>query len=193
MDTNEDVEALKDDISREIGRCVLLFQSVEALLKAVVGNGNVRGKADEIASLRAKRIESAGKSTMGALTGDFVEGHINSSEELPDLTSVPAQGVVSLTFKLTSDSGYIAEQQAALEGLVQQRNELIHHFLPKWDWNSVADLRLAREHLVVLRDSIEKRRGFLMSVWESHQRAMKLQQAFLSSDAASEFIRGDDR
>ena len=186
MDYDAELKLIKDDVFREIGKNVMAFQVVEHLLKALVSIGRIEGVASELAAVRDLRMAQTAKLTMGGLASRFADEIL--SAPIDDLNEVHASNEVhiSFSFAFESDEAFCEQQKLALKTLVEQRNELIHHFVPKWDWKSVESMREALLRLELLRKQTEAQRDFLNDVLRIYNETVKEHSAFLNSD---EFAR----
>ncbi len=130
-------EELVNDVLRKVGRNVVLFQQLEQLLKFLVANGNLSGFASELSTLKKKQAEKVSKQTMGSLVGQYVE---NSNPDSSLLSNEPEdidEAYLSFSFSVECDAGYYESKKEALAKLVSERNDFIHHLLPRFDTNSV--------------------------------------------------------
>jgi hypothetical protein len=91
---------------------------------------------------------------------------------------------VSFTHRISADKGFLARQAANLDAVLAARNELTHHFLPRWDPGSQQSTRAAIEYLDAhLEEALPVRaqlRAFVVSMRDSHA----LLSGFLASDEA---------
>lgn len=126
---------LQRDVQRKLGRCLLRLQQYEVLLKALVAHGDIAGQPAELQSVRDTQVACAQKKTLGTLVGILTERHLTSAEE-DDGTDEP-QGDAGLWFRFRYQVGLDASQHqattAALKELVDLRNELVHHFLQRFN------------------------------------------------------------
>jgi hypothetical protein len=168
---------IKNEVFCEIGKNVASFQLVEHLLKALLGINRTRATMAGIDAETTARINKLKTKTLGGLVGDFGEAVLKPSSEVTDTPSECNEISFSTTFYLGSD----AEQQAQLKALVDARNQLIHHFVLKWDWKSVADMQAARIELIALRERTEAQRIRLVAVWKACQESLQVMSRFLDS------------
>jgi hypothetical protein len=129
-------EEFVDDVLRKVGRNVVLFQQLEQLLKFVVANGNLSVFASELNELKKQKAEKVSKQTMGALVGQYVE---NSNPESDKQSTEPEEineAYFSFSFRIECDDDYYESRKEALAQLVAERNDLIHHLLPRFDMKS---------------------------------------------------------
>ncbi|MBL8507497.1 MAG: OST-HTH/LOTUS domain-containing protein [Chitinimonas sp.] len=126
---------LQRDVQRKLGRCLLRLQQYEILLKALVAHGDIAGPPSELQSVRDAQVARAQKQTLGTLVGMLTERHLTSAEE-EDSAEEP-QGNGGMWFRFRFQVGLDASQHqattAALKELVDLRNELVHHFLQRFN------------------------------------------------------------
>lgn len=130
-------DKLVNDVLRKVGRNVVLFQQLEQLLKFMVSNGNLSGFANELSTLKKQQADKVSKQTMGTLVGQYIE---NSSPEFDNSSNEPEEldeAYLSFSFRIECDGDYYESKKEALAQLVSERNDLIHHLLPRFDTNSV--------------------------------------------------------
>lgn len=184
MSNEADLKEIKDDVFREIGKNVLLLQQVERLLKLLVGRGRIQGVATSLEAQRAKRIAGTEMQTLGMLFEKFSTEVLGPGAEEDIRKAKTSEAYVSFSFRIEGDSAFQDEQKVAMDELVKQRNELVHHFIAKWDWKSVASMQEAYRHLILQREQAEAQRVFLANAWQSFQEYA----AFLASaEAAKQF------
>lgn len=147
MEPDVPLEDLIDEVERKIGRNVLLFQRLEAVLKALLAQGSVSGYVSDLKTVHEQQIASIGKQTLGQLVGQFTADVLSGPEET---TNEPEElkGVwLSFNFKVKYDGSFSPPLEEILGLIVAERNELIHHLLPKLDLSSTRGARAAIEYL----------------------------------------------
>ncbi|MGB5909187.1 MAG: OST-HTH/LOTUS domain-containing protein [Stenotrophomonas maltophilia] len=126
---------LQRDVQRKLGRCLLRLQQYEILVKTLVAHGDIAGPPAGLQAVREAQVACAQKKTLGSLVGMLTERHLTSAEE-DDGTDEP-QGDGSMWFRFRFQVGLDASQHqattAALKELVDLRNELVHHFLQRFN------------------------------------------------------------
>ena len=147
-------EEFVDDVLRKVGRNVVLFQQLEHLLKFVVANGNLSGFASELMNLKKQKVEKVSKQTMGALVGQYVENSNPVSDTPSNEPEVLDEPYLSFSFNIECDSDYYESKKEALAQLVSERNDLIHHLLPRFDMKSVESCETLGKELDVQSESI---------------------------------------
>jgi hypothetical protein len=147
-------EEFVDDVLRKVGRNVVLFQQLEQLLKFIVANGSLSGFASELKTLKKEQENKVNKQTMGTLFGQYVE---NSNPELGTQSTEPEEideAYFSFSFRIECDDDYYESRKEALSKLVSERNDLIHHLLPRFDMKSAEICRALGKELDDQSDQI---------------------------------------
>jgi len=174
-------EGFVDDVLRKVGRNVVLFQQLEQLLKFVVANGSLSGFASELNALKKQKAEKVSKQTMGALVGQYVE---NSNPESGSLSNEPAEideAYLSFSFRIECDEGYYESKKEALAQLVSERNDLIHHLLPRFDSSSAESCEVLGKELDAQSENIRLEIKNLRSTAEALNEGRKQMADFLQS------------
>lgn len=120
-----------DEVLRRIGRNVINFQHVEYLLKHLNAHASVHAPASQLSARLEKQMASVHKSTMGELAGRMVSNVLQPQPEhkTPDEIDEPWFGY---RFSIGADAGFVYRHDQEMRALVDARNDLIHHFLPRW-------------------------------------------------------------
>jgi len=133
--TSQSLLELQRDVQGKLGRCLLRLQQYEILLKALVANGEIAGPPAGLQAMQDAQVACAQKKTLGALIGRLTARHL-TSVEVDDSAEEP-QGNGGAWFRFRFQVGLEASQHqatnAALKELVDLRNELVHHFLQRFN------------------------------------------------------------
>jgi hypothetical protein len=138
---SDDVPDLQRTVQRKLGRCMLQLQLYERLLKAMVAHSELSGPPERLQAIRDAKVACAHKKTLGTLVGMLTESYL----KLPDLPDTQDQAEAdngdqmwfSFRFQTELSEERYAETKAALKELVELRNELVHHFLQRFDlWDA---------------------------------------------------------
>lgn len=151
--------SLKDEVLRKIGRNLLIFQQIEGLLKMILGNSKVQGYARELAINREQRIDGMQKDMMGQLIKQYFDEILSSSDEEPQGPRDLTEPWLSSSFKIAVDADFVEAQLKAFEMMREERNRLVHHFLPYWQPDSP-------ENLILTSDYLDEQRENILLVWE---------------------------
>ncbi len=183
-----EIENAKNEFQRKIGRNVLAFQKLEQMLKYTIINGNVSGCISGIESKQKRRMENIRGQTMGQLVGQFVDhihsGNEKSSEEPEDLK----EPYISFNFQVEGGEDFYENKKQALKSLFNERNELVHHLLPGFDWNSMESCQDTERYLDQQYEKLSVEFNHLKAMIESFQEAMKLYSEFLNSDKGQKYF-----
>ncbi|GAD62731.1 OST-HTH/LOTUS domain-containing protein [Aquipseudomonas alcaligenes] len=149
-ETVDSVPELQQTVQRKLGRCMLRLQQYELLLKAVVAESEISGPADRLLAIRDERRASTHKQTLGALVSQLTEGALSRSsmaEREPADDVSPDRAWFSMRYQIELPEQQFSDTHAALKELVALRNELVHHFLQRFDLWDPAGCEAAEQHL----------------------------------------------
>lgn len=176
--------AFADAVLRKIGRNVLLFQQIEGLLKFLVANHRVVTTASGCLARQNKQAEKIHKQVMGKPVAEYADGILSdageptvSSEDLPQVK-------ICTTFKISAEGDFFETQRAAMNRVVDERNELIHHFLPRWRPDSAELMSAAATYLDEQHESVLPMFEHLRETAKSIQECHQLLADFLASEEA---------
>ena len=141
------IEDSVNEVLRKIGRNMMLFQQLEQLLKFIVANGKLSGYASELENIKDKQSASINKQTMGQLIGQYIENTNPDREEISSEPEEITEAYISFDFHVEAELIYYETKKEALAQLVSERNELVHHLLPKFETGSVKSCKMIEENL----------------------------------------------
>ena len=149
------VEVAQLEMQRHFGRCLLRLQQYEHLLKAMVATTSLSGHPKELAELQAQQLEEVRALTLGGLVRLFTRDYLVDKERQVDVSDVTddciAEGDNLDSFKISyamamSSEDYKQTVEAMTE-LRDMRNELVHHFIERFDIADEAGCRAGTLHL----------------------------------------------
>jgi len=140
-------QSSRDDVLRKVGRNVLLFQQIEALLKFLVANHRGDGSTSNFQERQQQRTEKTYKQMMGKLVEQFTAGILSDAGEPTVEPEDLAEVWMSFTFTTSGDGEFYEAQRADMKRMVDERNDLIHHFLPRWQPDSPERMAEAANYL----------------------------------------------
>ena len=152
MPATPSVENLRNVTLQKIGRNVVNFQKMEAMLKFVVAFSDIRGPLDGIESQITKRIALFAKMPMGRLVEEGVDG-LYPEVNTPFQPSASA-GAISVSFSLEGGEDEARMWKSAMMAVVKERNRLIHQMLVDFDPQSVKSCERLCTELDAQRESI---------------------------------------
>jgi hypothetical protein len=150
------VEVLQREVQRKLGCCMLRLQHYERLLKAMVAGMHVAGPLEQLQSVQDQQAVGMRNKTLGTLVGIFTGHHLRAAsshvEVGPD-NEISASGQSSdsswagMCFTISmSPEGY-AQTKEGLDELITLRNDLVHHFIERFDISGENGCRTALSHL----------------------------------------------
>ncbi|MBM9606746.1 hypothetical protein [Desulfopila inferna] len=135
MKSQEEWKDLKDELHRKIGRNILMFQHMEQMLKFLVANGRFAGNIKSLKEKTEKKRADTYKKTMGQLVGNFLETTYSEYEDSDDRAESDLP-YISFDFKIQADEACYEKRRQVLASIVSERNELVHHLLPRYNFQS---------------------------------------------------------
>ena len=155
---NTELESLKNEVHRKLGRNIILFQKIELLLKFLLANSKISGYVDELKIIQERQNKIFEKQTLGQLVNQFFENIIFSLKKIDDEPDVLKEKGVWISFDCAfpNDSTIHEEQKKSLALIVAERNELVHHFFSMWDLTLFNGWNSAEHYLDKQYDKIEK-------------------------------------
>lgn len=137
-----------DEVLRRIGRNLLLFQQIEHILKHLMSSARFEGTIALAQANHEERRAKIHKQTLGQLVGQFADDVLADAGER-DAPENLSEAYVSFRFTIQTDSAFVEQHKAEMKAVVDARNDLIHHFLPRW---APASEQSTREALTYLDD-----------------------------------------
>lgn len=126
---------LQRDVQRKLGRCLLRLQQYEILLKALVAHGDIAGPPAGLQAVRDAQVACHQRKTLGTLVGMLTERHLISvgEDDSGDEPLGDGGAWCRVRFQVGLDASQHQATTAALKELVDLRNELVHHFLQRFN------------------------------------------------------------
>jgi hypothetical protein len=173
MNLTTDNKLLADEVLRKIGRNVVTFQQIEHMLKAILANHQISGFANELeTNIRLRKDKFKGQ-TMGGLATQLVDQVLTGTLQPEAEPTEVKEPWISVRHQLSVGSEFSDELNSDLLRITSARNELIHHFLPKWQPDSHDALDQACIYLDDQRTQIlplhEKLKSILQKMVQSSQ------------------------
>lgn len=169
-----------DEVLRRIGRNLLLFQHIEHLLKHLMSNSRIEGTVSSAQALHEERRVRFHKQTLGQLAGQFGEDVLADAGEREGPEGI-SEAWFSFGFTIQADSSFVEQHTAEMKAVVDARNDLIHHFLPRWTPASEESTRAALTYLDEQRAQALPMRDRLQGFARTLEEAAKSHIAFMSS------------
>ena len=181
-----------DEVLRRIGRNVVIFQQVEHLLKFLNAHSEVFGPASQLSARVERQVTAVQKNTMGELAGKLVSSVLQPQPEHESPEAID-EVWFGFRFSVGVDAEFVDRHYQEMRILVDARNDLIHHFLPRWQSavNGDSDGALAyldaqradavrmMERLQGWAHSLEAGRKQLAAFWASPEGERQMELALL--------------
>jgi hypothetical protein len=174
--------AIRDDALRKIGRNVILFQELENILKFLASAQHPSMPLSRAKATREERAESIRTKTLGQVAGQVVEELFESSDADSSVPVEIAEPWLTFSFRIAGDPADLEESHRRLKALINERNDLVHHLLSRWNLHDAdscsglsVELDEQRRRIIV---EIERCRAYANRVRE----AARELQTFIDSD-----------
>ena len=121
---------------------------------------------------------------MGQVANKFIKDMFSASdsEETVNVPEELTEIFISFNYKIECDNSYYEERKSALALVVAERNDLIHHLLPKWNINSFESTTEIEKYLDQQREKILPELELLKAYIKTMQELKKEFADFLASD-----------
>ena len=182
MESELDLIKMQDKVFGKIGRNLLNFQKIELMLKYLITNGRMSGYMSEFTANQERRAAAIHKQTMGQLVGQFIENTFQEPEESHQTSIEAKEPHFSFSFMVKTDSDFYESKRQALKSLVNDRNDLIHHLLPRFNPNSVESCLEIEQYLDQQRERLVPEYDHLKSLIDNFEEVKKLHVDFLNSE-----------
>ena len=139
MDKPIDIEVVRTEALRKLGRNIVNFSKIEGTLKYLLSVSQIERLSASTRNQLVDNHERFRKRTLGQLVKELHNTVlVDDSQSEPQLDS--SELGMSWSFKATySDSDFLTAQKQALSDIVAERNKLIHEDLALLDTSSIED------------------------------------------------------
>ncbi|MFH2122079.1 MAG: OST-HTH/LOTUS domain-containing protein [Pseudomonadota bacterium] len=179
-----ELEDIKNEVQRKIGRNLLLYQQIEHIIKWLVANKRIDGYISDIHSVRNQQKEKIANKPLGCAIGQY----INSHQSISDFNNEAGQTELKemyVTFSCCHgdcDTTRVKERNEALKSLVDERNEFIHHLLPRLNPMSMDSWTELEQYLDRQRDKVLPELTQLQSEMNGIRESRKEMVEFINSE-----------
>lgn len=168
-------------------RNLLLFQHIEHLLKHMTSNAHFAGTLASAQTNYEERRAKIHKQTLGQVAGQFVDDVLADAGER-DAPQNLDEAWIEFRFTIQTDSAFVEQHTAEMKAVVDSRNDLIHHFLPRWSHASDESTRAALAYLDEQRASVLPMRDRLLAFANTFRDAATTHAEYMASpEAARQF------
>lgn len=175
-----DLKTTQDEVFRRVGRNLLLFQQIEQLLKFVLTYHKAGGEPVDFKEKQQKRIDTINKTMLGNLVDKYgTEVLKDAGAEVPEEES-PVNWI-TFSFRISGDAEFIEAMRRAMKLMTEQRNELVHGFLPRWQPDSPEKLEETLVYLDTQREKVLPMNEHLRTTASHIQESWKKLPEFMAS------------
>jgi hypothetical protein len=184
------------NIEQKFGRCLLLLQTYEYLLKKLAIDHKVSGTVADLASFQENRARSFASKTLGQvvgeLTGTFLAENSPDAPETKAETDSPPESEsrdwVSYEHTIQMSPENFAQAKLDWAELVELRNQLVHHFIERFDLATESGCHAAVEYLDECHESIERHYQKLLQRSASFESIRSLSAAIMQTPQIQDLL-----
>lgn len=190
---------IQRDVQRLMGRCLIRIQQYEQLLKAVLAHHEIAGAVETLHAQPALRAEELSDKTLGTLVNQMFESFVVPEgferDLLPDDKTPTDRASFAHSFRMAMPPEHWAQTKAAVKELVSARNELVHHFLSRfnlWDEQGCMDAMAHLQELYMRIDAhYQELRAWMVGMENARQAAASFMQSEVFLDLLFNGINPD--
>lgn len=150
---SSDLKQIQDEVLRRVGRNLLLFQAIEALLKFLLSHHKVGSKPTDFSEHQRERIDAVSWTMLGHLVHKYgTEVLRDAGVEVPEEES-PADWI-TFSFRISGDTDFVEAMRRDMKLMTEQRNELVHGFWVRWQPDSPEKLEETLGYLDAQREKV---------------------------------------
>jgi hypothetical protein len=160
-ESEQDLVKVRDEVFRKIGRNLLNFQNIEQQLKNIIICSRTSGYISELDKNLKQKTAEIHSLTMGVLVKQFLENTYLETNHSAKIDAEISEPYFSISLGFNTDEVFIKNKIQSLKSLVDERNDLVHHLLPKINLHSIESclemdkyLDAQRERLVAEREQL---------------------------------------
>jgi len=190
-EADSEVIAARNLALQKIGRNVVNFQKMEAMLKFILTFANFSVPASKTESYLQQKTKHLRTKPMGELVEHTAKIlHSEAAAPPPDVSEL----WVSLSLSLGEGGSDMKEWRREMRRIVKERNQLIHHMLVPFDPHSAESCNVLSIELDAQRerilDSYQHLESIVIAIREQHQYLADNVDAIVSGVMASRTSRG---
>lgn len=148
-----DLNPTKDEVLRRVGRNLIVFQQIEHFLKVLLANHKNAGTPESFASNLQDQTKCINKKMLGHLVEKYGTDVLqDAGAEVPE--DERTDDWFCFSFHISADTAFAESIRRDLKLMTDERNELVHHFLPRWQPNALDKLEDALAYLDTQREKV---------------------------------------
>lgn len=182
---DESIQALKQEVERRLGRCLLMLQKYEHLMKTLVVCQDIAGPITETASIIAGRAAGVASKTLGTLVRELLGAYLATDSDEEAEPSSPPKSLfdirASFRARLQMAHDDLQRTEVGMRDLVALRNNLVHHFIQQHDLRTLEGCKSALDFLHESESRIEREIEQIQAWVADIEQAMRAQIEHLQS------------
>lgn len=182
MESELDLTKIQNQVMQKIGRNLLNFQQIERMLKLLISNNRVSGNISTFEKNHKQQTAAVHKQTMGTLVGQFVENTFAKVDDSSEPAIEHTEAHISFSFTVEADADYYESKKQSLKLLVDDRNDLIHHLVPRLDLTSIESCLEVEQYLDQQRARVTPEFNYLQNLLKAFAEGMKCHADFINSE-----------
>jgi hypothetical protein len=188
MNPQHKLTEIRDEVFRKIGRNVHNIQKIELMLKHLIAFGQVSGYTSELAENYKQRAELVRNQTLGNLVNQFLDNTFSRPEESALPTTESKEPYFSFSFAVEADADFYESKKQALKTLVDERNDLAHHLLTRFNIDSIDGCLQLEQFLDQQRERHIAEYDYLKSLIDGMNEMLQSQNDFINSEEGTRQI-----
>lgn len=169
-----------DEVLRRVGRNLVIFQQIEHSLKLLLANHKNAGPIDRYAANLQARVERVNKKMLGHLVEAYITEVLHDAGEEPPKEESPDDWL-TFSFQIGVETEFLEGIRKDLKLMTDERNDLVHHFLQRWQLGSDNDVTKALAYLDEQREKVLPMREHLRSMVQHLHDSTKMFAEFVGS------------
>lgn len=183
------MESLRAQIERSLGQCLLQLQRYELGLKHFLSVTVVKGNTDTLKDHQEARKSHFYNKTLGQLIGELTGEYFSPSSAEEYFSPPPDEPLENpklpefhfrVSMPMTEER--LEALRAELSEIVSIRNELVHHFLERFNLKEISGCEDAARHLANVQEVVAQNFERLKEWDETRRSAAKQAVKFMQSD-----------
>ena len=146
-------------VQQRFGSCLLRLLACELLLKSVVAHTDITATLEHPQEALAAKMASVHGQTMGQVVGMFTKGTLVQADTIgiPSTPLDDSRAASRIKYQIELPSEQYDALHSTLKELIDLRNELVHHFLQRFNMRSVEGRTAASTYLEECSQIIDAR------------------------------------
>ena len=192
----ETTQEQRSEVHRKLGRCLLRLQQYEILTKDILVAHDQSGAIDDWQGRQQARVAKFAKLTLGQLVEWMKTSYLTSDLDTKRRgASEPPDGLNQIWFSFRGGMQMEPESYqravSAMEELVELRNDMVHHFLQKFNLWTLTGCSASDAYLEQSYDLIDRHMVQLGEWARALDEARKITASLMASDEYQRFLQAE--